>query len=79
MKVLSSNEKAKISGGGGAPVTTANNVGEMAMVGMIAGIPGGPWGMVAGAVVGGLGAALPTPPASPPRVCRIERGYQVCM
>ncbi|MDC7872111.1 microcin H47 [Pantoea ananatis] len=81
MKELSIQEMNIVSGAGGAPVTTANNAGEMAIIGAIAGIPGGPWGVVAGAVVGGLGASLPTPPvpAPPPRVCHIERGYQVCI
>lgn len=80
MKALNFGEISVVSGGdGGAPATVANAAGEMAIIGAIAGIPGGPYGVVAGALIGGLGVAIGSMPAPPPpRVCRIERGYQVC-
>lgn len=58
-------------GGGGswsAPVTTANNAGIgiiAGTIGAIVGLAGGPVGAVAaGAVLGGLGASMPTPSSS---------------
>lgn len=52
----------------GAPVTTANNAGIgiiAGTLGALAGLAGGPAGaLVAGAVLGGLGAAMPTPSSS---------------
>ncbi|EKL1787248.1 microcin H47, partial [Salmonella enterica] len=40
------------------PATTANAVGAAAIVGALAGIPGGPVGMVGGAFVAGLTTAI---------------------
>lgn len=80
MKALNFGEISVISGGdGGPPATVANAASEMVILGIIAGIPAGPYGMVAGGIIGGLGVAIGSMPAPPPpRVCRIERGYQVC-
>ncbi|WP_432324377.1 microcin H47 [Yersinia enterocolitica] len=59
MKELNLNQIRMVSGAGAAaPATVANAAGAAAIVGAIAGIPGGPVGVVAGAVVGGLGVAI---------------------
>jgi len=58
MKIIDGSMLGLVSGGDGAPATTANNVGAGAIVGAIAGIPGGPGAVIAGAVVGGLGVAI---------------------
>jgi hypothetical protein len=46
------------SRGGGAPNTCANQVGANAIVGAALGIPGGPWGVLGGAVGFGLSTAV---------------------
>lgn len=55
-------------GRSGAPATTANNAGIgiiAGTIGAIVGLAGGPVGVVAaGAVLGGLGASMPTPSSS---------------
>jgi len=59
MKTIGDSMPCRVPGGdGGAPATTANNVGAAAIVGALAGIPAGPVGVVAGAIVGGLSTSL---------------------
>jgi hypothetical protein len=58
----------RVNGNRGAPVTSANNAGIgiiAGTIGAIAGLAGGPVGVVvAGAVLGGLGASMPTSSSS---------------
>ncbi|EGF9691597.1 hypothetical protein IDR12_000424 [Salmonella enterica] len=51
MKVIDEKLLTAISGARGAPATPANTIGASIIVGAISGIPGGPGGMVGGAVV----------------------------
>ncbi|TWQ22880.1 hypothetical protein, partial [Escherichia coli] len=52
MREITESQLRYISGAGGAPATSANAAGAAAIVGALAGIPGGPLGVVVGADLG---------------------------
>lgn len=58
MREITESQLRYISGAGGAPATSANAAGAAAIVGALAGIPGGPLGVVVGAVSAGLTTAI---------------------